>query len=266
MVKQRIDLLLVEKGFYPSRERAKRAIMAGQVLVGEERIDKPGTLVDKELNIRIKGDSCPFVSRGGLKLEKAFRVFPIQVKDLVVMDVGASTGGFTDCLLQNGAAKVYAIDVGYGQLDWKLRKDPRVVVMERTNIRYLSRDKLDELVQFATVDVSFISLTKVFKNLLSLMEDGAQIISLIKPQFEVGRTSVGKRGVVRDFQVHIDLLQSLLPELQNFGVGLKALDFSPIRGPKGNVEYLVHFSKNSSKIFDEHLITNTVEAAKNFFF
>lgn len=263
--KSRIDLLLVEKGFFASREQAKRSIMAGQVFVNHQRIDKPGTVIDATLPIRIEGDPCPYVSRGGLKLAKALVVFDVHVQNLVAIDVGASTGGFTDCLLQNGAAKVYAVDVGYGQLDWKLRNDPRVVVMERTNIRYLSLEQLAELVQLAVIDVAFISLTKFFASLLQLLCSEGQIIALIKPQFEVGRELVGRKGVVRDLNVHCALLHKLLVRLQEFGAGLVALDYSPIRGPEGNVEYLTYFRKDRTKIDVHDLVCQTVESAKEFF-
>lgn len=263
--KTRIDRLLVEKGFFASREQAKRSIMAGLVFVDDQRIDKPGTIVDAMLPIRIKGDPCPYVSRGGLKLAKALAVFDVNVQDLTAIDVGASTGGFTDCLLQNGAAKVYAVDVGYGQLDWRLRNDPRVVVMERTNIRYLAGEQLQELVQLAVIDVAFISLTKFFANLLQLLCSDGQIIALVKPQFEAGREFVGKKGVVRDLNVHCTLLLRLLSQLQEFGAGLVALDYSPIRGPAGNVEYLAYFRKDRIRIDVNELVCQTVESAKKFF-
>lgn len=261
--KQRLDQLLVSQGYFQSREQAKRSIMAGLVYVDNQRVDKPGTSVATDLPITIKGKLHPYVSRGGLKLEKALDVFGVDVTDFVAIDVGASTGGFTDCLLQNNAKKVYAVDVGYGQLDWKLRSDPRVIVMERTNIRYVTPDDLNEQVQLATIDVAFISLTKFFKELLELLTDNGQVIALIKPQFEAGREFVGKKGVVRDFNVHSQVLQSLTTELQGCGIGLLNLDYSPIRGPEGNIEYLAHFSKGNPIIEATDLIQQVIESAKN---
>lgn len=260
--KQRLDLLLVNQGFFQTREQARRSIMAGLVYVDDKRIDKPGTSFNPQVSINIKGKIHPYVSRGGLKLAKALEVFEINVEGKVAIDVGASTGGFTDCLLQNRAKKVYAIDVGYGQLDWKLRSDPRVVVMERTNIRYVTQEDLPEQVQIATIDVSFISLTKFFENLLRLLADDGQVIALIKPQFEAGRELVGKKGVVRDFSVHLEVLNRLAKELQDCGAGLLNLDFSPIRGPEGNIEYLAYFGKNQPIIDASSLIKQVVELAK----
>ncbi|MDI9419797.1 MAG: TlyA family RNA methyltransferase [Firmicutes bacterium] len=258
--KKRIDQLLVEKGLFPSREQARRSIMAGLVYADNKKIEKPGTAVDSRVNIEIKGSLHPYVSRGGLKLAKALEVFHVDVQGVIAIDVGASTGGFTDCLLQNGAAKVYAVDVGYGQLDWKLRNDPRVVVMERTNIRYLTKDKLDQLADLAVVDVAFISLTKFFAGLLDLLTDAGQIIALIKPQFEVGRELVGKKGVVRDPGVHRQLLLELLGQLQEFGAGLMNIDYSPILGPQGNIEYLAYFGKQASVIDHAQLVEQTLRA------
>lgn len=263
--KKRLDTLLVEQGFFPSREKAKRSIMAGLIYVGDKLIDKPGTFIDPSLQIQIRGKVHPFVGRGGLKLAKALKSFQIDVHDLCAVDAGASTGGFTDCLLQQGAAKVFAVDVGYGQLDWKLRCDPRVVVLERTNVRYLTVDDLGEFVDLVTADLAFISLTKVFENLLQLLTNSGRVIALIKPQFEAGRALVGKNGVVRDFKVHIDVLLHLLPQLQNFGAGLIALDYSPIQGPSGNVEYLAYFRKNRQPINPCELIYKTVELAQREF-
>lgn len=245
MTKQRIDQLLVERGMFMTREQAKRSVMAGLVYSETMRIDKPGQMVQVDAPLEVKGTVHPFVSRGGLKLAKALEVFKLDVTGKVALDIGASTGGFTDCLLQNGAALVYAIDVGYGQLDWKLRNDPRVIVMERTNIRYVTKDDLSVLGQLATIDVAFISLTKFFASLLDLLEEDAEIVALIKPQFEVGREHVGKKGVVRDLDIHIELLQTLIPQLQSYGCGLINLDYSPIRGPEGNIEYLAHFGKTA---------------------
>jgi len=258
--KKRIDQLLVEKGLFASREQARRSIMAGLVYLDGKKIEKPGTAVDPEAPVEVKGSLHPYVSRGGMKLAKALEVFLIDVRGLVAIDVGASTGGFTDCLLQNGAAKVYAVDVGYGQLDWKLRNDPHVVVMELTNIRYLTRDALGELADLAVVDVSFISLTKFFRSLLELLTDQGQVVALIKPQFEVGKEQVGKKGVVRDPDVHHRLLLELLQELQECGAGLRNLDYSPILGPEGNIEYLAHFGKQDLIVDHTQLVERTLKA------
>lgn len=260
--KQRLDLLLVNQGFFKSREQAKRSIMAGLVYVDNQRIDKPGTSIDPQVSITIKGKMHPYVSRGGLKLAKALTSFEINVEGQVVIDVGASTGGFTDCLLQNGAKKVYAVDVGYGQLDWKLRNDPRVVAMERTNIRFVTEEDLPEKMGLAVIDVAFISLTKFYENLLRLLTEDGQVIALIKPQFEAGRNLVGKKGVVREFSVHLQVLNRLTTELQEYGSGLLNLDYSPIRGPEGNIEYLAHFSKGQASIDAASLIEYVVESAK----
>ena len=260
--KKRIDLLLVERGLFETREQARRSIMAGLVFIDQERITKPGTAVDLDAVIEVKGELHPFVSRGGLNWQKPLR-FNVDVTGLTAIDVGASTGGFTDCLLQNGAAKVYAVDVGYGQLDWKLRNDPRVIVMERTNIRYVMPDDIGELLDLAVVDVAFISLTKFFANLLALLKAEGEIITLIKPQFEVGRELVGKKGVVRDFNIHRELLVDLIEELQQSGAGLVNLDYSPIRGPKGNVEYLAYFSKCRPAVDCADLVNRTVDAAQD---
>ena len=244
MKKQRIDLLLVEKGLFRSREKARSSLMAGLVLVNGVPVDKAGTKVDEEAEIVVKGTDIPYVSRGGLKLEKALASFPIDLKDRVCLDVGASTGGFTDCMLQKGARKVYAIDVGYGQLDWSLRTDERVVVMERTNIRYVKPEQLEEPGEFASIDVSFISLRIVLPAVVALLRPGAKVVALIKPQFEAGRELVGKNGVVRDTAVHRQVIERVLAGCSKWG--LKALDltFSPIKGPKGNVEFLLLAEKS----------------------
>lgn len=243
MVRIRLDQLLTVRNLAESREKAKAAIMAGIVYVDGQQITKPGTSVDEEAEIEVRGRSIPYVSRGGLKLEKALEVFEIDPTGLVALDIGASTGGFTDCLLQNGAHRVYAIDVGYGQLDWKLRQDPRVVVMERTNIRHVVPEEFPEKADLAVIDVSFISLRKIFGVVLALLGETGQVMSLIKPQFEAGREHIGKRGVVRDPAVHLEVLKNLGNELQSFGAGMVGLDFSPITGPEGNIEYLAHFIK-----------------------
>lgn len=245
MGKVRLDTLLVERGLADSREKAKRCIMAGMTYVNGRRQDKPGTKVDPNARVEVRGDPVPFVSRGGLKLARALDVFPVSVRGKTVIDVGASTGGFTDCLLQNGAAKVVAIDVGYGQLDWKLRQDPRVVVMERTNIRYVTPGDLDELADMATVDVAFISLTKFLHSLVDLLVPEGEIIALIKPQFEAGPHQVGKKGVVRDPAVQVEVIRGVLTVAQSVGLGARALTFSPILGPKGNLEFLVYWQKGA---------------------
>ena len=238
MAKERLDVLLVQKGFTESREKAQRLIMAGQVLVGNEKIDKAGTKVDETLEIRLLGDKNPFVSRGGLKLQKAFECFPITMLDKVVIDIGASTGGFVDCALEHGAKKVYAIDVGYGQLAWKLRTDERVINMEKTNARYLAPSDFSEAMDWATTDVSFISLTKILPVAFDLLKEEGQMIALIKPQFEAGREQVGKKGVVRDIAVHQEVIRKVLSFASSIGFLVQGLDFSPIKGPEGNIEYL----------------------------
>lgn len=243
MAKERLDVLLVQKGFTESREKAQRLIMAGQVLVGNEKIDKAGTKVDETLKIRLLGDKNPFVSRGGLKLQKAFECFPITMLDKVVIDIGASTGGFVDCALEYGAKKVYAIDVGYGQLAWKLRTDERVINMEKTNARYLSLDDFPEAMDWATTDVSFISLTKILPVAFDLLKEEGQMIALIKPQFEAGREHIGKKGVVREPKVHEMVLEKMLGFISDLGFKVRGLTFSPIQGPEGNIEYLIWLAK-----------------------
>ena len=261
MAKVRLDQALVEQGFFPSRPKAKAAVMAGLVYVDDLRCDKAGMSIADNAKIHVKGNAIPFVSRGGLKLAKALQVFPIEVHDRICIDVGASTGGFTDCLLQNGAARLYAVDVGYGQLDWSLRQDPRVVVMERTNIRHLTSDMLTERPSLAVVDVAFISLTKFFAHLLGLLDNEGEVICLIKPQFEAGRSAVGKKGVVRDPAVHRQVLLDLGETLQDCGAGLLGLDYSPIRGPEGNIEYLAYFSKQATKVSVTDLANKVVDQA-----
>ena len=238
MTKKRLDVVLVEKGLAASREKAKALIMAGKVLVNENKIDKAGTEVDSELPIRLLGQDIPYVSRGGLKLEKALQVFPVDLTGTVVADLGASTGGFVDCALQNGAAKVFAIDVGYNQLDWKLRTDERVISMEKTNARYLEADSLGEQVDVVTTDVSFISLDKILPPAMSFLKDGGHVLALIKPQFEAGREKVGKKGVVRDPAVHLEVLERFLEHASESGFTVLDLAYSPVRGPEGNIEYL----------------------------
>lgn len=244
-MKQRLDILVVNKGLASSREQAKAYIMAGQIFVNGSREDKPGSLFEERAEVLFHGKTLPYVSRGGLKLEKALAVFPLDLTDKVCLDVGASTGGFTDCMLQNGARKVYAVDVGYGQLAYKLRTDPRVVTLEKTNVRYLTLDQLDEPGDFASVDVSFISLNLVLPPLLALLTAQAELVLLVKPQFEAGREKVGKKGVVRDRAVHREVLEKVCGKARELGCGIRGLAYSPIKGPEGNIEYLLYLSKKS---------------------
>ncbi len=241
--KQRLDVRLARDGHCPSREKAQATVMAGLVFVDGERADKPGRLIGPESIIEVRGNPVPYVSRGGLKLEKGIKVFGLDFNGKTVLDVGASTGGFTDCALKHGAALVYAVDVGYGQLAWQLRCDPRVVVLERTNIRYLTGEAFKEIPDFATVDVSFISLSKVLPRIGELTVPGAAGVALIKPQFEAGRDKVGKKGVVRESAVHIEVLNNVAALVEELGWFVGGLDFSPITGPEGNIEYLIYFKK-----------------------
>lgn len=239
--KERIDVLLVEQGYFDSREKAKAAIMAGLVYSGTERLEKAGTKIPRDTALSVKGAVHPYVGRGGLKLEKALKWFQIEMKDRVMLDIGSSTGGFTDCALQNGVSYVYAIDVGYNQLDWSLRNDARVNVKERTNFRYMTPEDLDgPAPDFASIDVSFISLKIILPPLLQLLRRPADVVALIKPQFEAGREKVGKSGVVRDPKVHIEVLEQVLEEALSLGFKLQGLTFSPITGGEGNVEFLAH--------------------------
>lgn len=241
-MKQRLDIILVEQGLAPSREKAKAMIMSGIVYVNGQKEDKAGSTFDEKAaaTVEVRGNTLPYVSRGGLKLEKAVNQFGFSLKDKTCMDVGASTGGFTDCMLQNGAAKVYSIDVGRGQLDWKLRNDPRVVCMEKTNMRYVTPEDLGEQAEFASIDVSFISLTKILLPVKNCLKEGGEIVSLIKPQFEAGREKVGKKGVVRDTKVHEEVIAMIMEYACAIGLSPLHLDFSPIKGPEGNIEYLLH--------------------------
>ena len=243
MKKQRLDVLLTEQGYFESRSKAQAVIMAGEVLVDDQKIDKPGTLVGPDVKITLLGKKMPFVSRGGYKLDKALKVFPVTLDGKVVADLGASTGGFTDVALQHGARKVFAIDVGDGQLAWKLRSDERVVNMERTNVRYLEADSLGELVDAVTIDVAFISLDKVLPAAYKILKDDGFVICLIKPQFEAGREKVGKKGVVRDQAVHLEVIRKVLAEAREMGFVPRGLSYSPIRGPEGNIEYLLYLAK-----------------------
>lgn len=244
--KKRLDVLLVERGLASSREKAKALIMAGIVYVNDNKEDKAGASFDpEEARIEVRGATLPYVSRGGLKLEKALQVFPIRLDGRICMDIGASTGGFTDCMLQNGAAKVFAIDVGYGQLDWKLRSDPRVVCMEKTNFRYVKPEDLGDgpAPSFASVDVSFIGLDKILPPALAILTPGGEMVCLIKPQFEAGRDKVGKKGVVRERKVHEDVIRDVTGMAAGLGFEILGLDYSPIRGPEGNIEYLMYIRK-----------------------
>lgn len=244
--KLRLDVLLVQKGLQESRQKAQTTIMSGQVFVDGQRVDKPGAPVAEDAEIEVKG-GLRYVSRGGLKLEKAMALWPVHLEDAVCMDIGASTGGFTDCMLQNGAAKVYAVDVGYGQLAWKLRSDPRVVCLERTNARYLSHEQIPEEPDFSSVDVSFISLKLILPAIAGVLRDGGQVVCLIKPQFEAGKEKVGKKGVVRDPAVHREVLEHFLEHAKENNFTVIDITYSPIRGTEGNIEYLGFLQKNSGQ-------------------
>lgn len=255
-MKERLDVLLVNGGFAPSREKAKVIIMSGKVFVNGQREDKAGSTFDPEkITIEVKGNTLRYVSRGGLKLEKALQNFDLTVDGKICMDIGASTGGFTDCMLQNGAVKVYSVDVGHGQLDWKLRSDERVVCMEKTNFRYMQPQDIADVLDFASVDVSFISLTKILLPARRLLSDEGQMVCLIKPQFEAGRDKVGKKGVVRDKKVHEEVIRKILVFAGISGFDVLDLSFSPIKGPEGNIEYLVHLQKNITKNEDVSELT-----------
>ena len=246
-MKERLDIAVVERGLTASRERAKALIMAGKIFVNGERSDKPGTQVNPDDTIELRGEDLRYVSRGGLKLEKAVKEFAITLDHAICADIGASTGGFSDCMLQNGADKVYAIDVGYGQLAWKLREDPRVICLERTNIRYVTEKQVPEPLDFASVDVSFISLGLVLPVVHRLLREGGRSVCLIKPQFEAGREEVGKKGVVRDPAVHRAVIERVLASARQLGFAVLRLTFSPIRGPEGNIEYLVYLQKGGEE-------------------
>ena len=245
MKKQRLDQLVFERGFTDSRERAKTTVMSGLVFVNGQRVDKPGTAVPPDAQIEVRGDALPFVSRGGFKLDKALKVFPVDPAGKTCLDCGASTGGFTDVLLQHGAKKVYAVDLGYGQLAWKLRTDERVVNLERTNLRYITAEQIPEPIDLAVMDVSFISIRLVLPAIRPLLKPGADFICLIKPQFEAGREEVGKKGVVRDSAVHVRVVEGILDFVETAGYSAVGLDYSPIRGPEGNIEYLCHLKNEA---------------------
>jgi len=247
-MKERLDVLLVKRGLAPSREKAKAIIMSGIVFVDNEREDKAGTTFDEKVNIEVRGKTLKYVSRGGLKLEKAMDVFGVKIEGKTCMDVGASTGGFTDCMLQNGAVKVYSVDVGHGQLAWKLVQDDRVICMDRTNIRYVTPDQIDDVLDFASIDVSFISLTKVLLPVKNLLKENGQIVCLIKPQFEAGRENVGKKGVVRDKKVGFKILN---------------LDYSPVKGPEGNIEYLLYLQNNGEEPVVDEICVDPVKVVED---
>ena len=246
-MKERLDVLLVKRNLAESREKAKAIIMSGNVFVEDQREDKAGTTFPEDVKIEVRGHVMPYVSRGGLKLEKAIKNFDVSVEGKVCTDVGSSTGGFTDCMLQNGAVKVFAIDVGRGQLDWKLRQDPRVVCMEKTNIRYVTPEDIPDRIQFASIDVSFISLTKVLGPVKELLTEDGQIVCLIKPQFEAGREKVGKKGVVREKETHMEVVRMVMEFALSIGFGVLGLAFSPIKGPEGNIEYLLYLQKTPTE-------------------
>ena len=249
--KTRLDAALVERGLCTGRDRAKGVIMAGQVYVNRQKADKPGMTVSPQDEIELRGDQLAYVSRGGLKLEKAIKEFDLRLQDLICADIGASTGGFTDCMLQNGAAKVYAIDVGYGQLAWKLRCDERVVNLERTNIRHVTSEQVPEPLDFASVDVAFISLKLVLPVLKELLKAGGEAVCLIKPQFEAGKDKVGKKGVVRERSVHLEVVQKVISLCLENGFSPLGLQFSPIKGPEGNIEYLIYIEKSENPVVSD---------------
>lgn len=243
--KERLDVLLVNRGLFESREKAKTAIMAGQIFMGTVCVDKAGTKVPIDADLSVKGNTLPYVSRGGLKLEKALQLYPIDLTDAVMVDIGASTGGFTDCALQNGAAKVFAIDVGYNQLAWSLRQDKRVINLEKQNIRTVTAEQLGELVDFISIDVAFISLDKVLPVAVTLLKDTGSLVALIKPQFEAGREKVGKGGIVRDPATHAEVLTRILNVAEEVGLHLHGVTYSPIKGTEGNIEFLGYFKKTT---------------------
>lgn len=260
-MKERLDVLLVKKKLAPSREKAKAVIMSGIVYVDGQKEDKAGAAFEEDaVTIEVRGNTLPFVSRGGLKLEKAFSVFPISVKGMICLDIGASTGGFTDCMLQKGAAKVYAVDVGHGQLDWKLRQDSRVICMEKTNFRYVQPEDIADRLDFASVDVSFISLTKILIPARNLLKVPGRMVCLIKPQFEAGRDKVGKKGVVREPEIHEEVIHKIVIYAELVGFSVKGLTFSPVKGPEGNIEYLIYLEKKES--LSEEVIWLTEQEAE----
>ena len=238
MAKKRLDVLLTEQGYFESRQKAQATIMSGLVFVNGQRVDKAGASIAEGAQIEVRGKAIPYVSRGGLKLEKAMKVFPVRLDGKICADIGASTGGFSDCMLQNGAAKVYAVDTGYGKLDWKIRSDPRVVALERTNARYLTHEQVPDELDFASVDVSFISLRLILPALRGVLKEDGSVVCLVKPQFEAGRDKVGKKGVVRDPKVHLEVLEHFLEHAREADFTVRDMTYSPIKGPEGNIEYL----------------------------
>ena len=272
--KKRLDCIVVEKGLAESREKAKALIMEGKIYVNNQKSDKAGTFYKDDIKVELRGKAMPYVSRGGYKLAKAIKIFPIDLRDKICMDIGASTGGFTDCMLQNGAKKVYSIDVGYGQLAWKLRTAPKVINLERTNIRYITDEQIKDPIDFFSVDVSFISLCLVLPAAYKFMKDNAQAVCLIKPQFEAGKENVGKKGVVRDPKVHEDVINKIINFSYENGFNILGLDFSPIKGPEGNIEYLLYIEKSNNKkhkddidvkklVKDSHIILNGGEIGEH---
>lgn len=258
-MKERLDVLLVKRGLAESREKAKAIIMSGIVYVENGKEDKAGATFDENVKIEVRGNMLKYVSRGGLKLEKAMDCFGVRLEGKIAMDVGASTGGFTDCMLQNGAVKVYSVDVGHGQLAWKLRNDERVVCMEKTNIRYVTPEDIPDKIAFASIDVSFISLMKVLPPVKELLTENGEIVCLIKPQFEAGREKVGKKGVVRDKEVHVEVVEMIVDFARQMGFVTVDLSFSPIKGPEGNIEYLLYLTKDQTKTNKEFDIKAIVE-------
>ncbi len=261
-MKERLDMILMNQGYAPSREKAKAIIMSGNVYVNGQKEDKAGTTFDEsKIKLEVRGSTLKYVSRGGLKLEKAMAVWGFDLTDMVCMDIGASTGGFTDCMLQNGASKVYSVDVGYGQLAWKLRNDERVVCMEQTNFRYMVREDIEEELDFASCDVSFISLTKILIPARNLLKEGGKMVCLIKPQFEAGRDKVGKNGVVREPEIHQEVIHKIIDFADSVGFQVLHLDFSPIKGPEGNIEYLVLLQKKAD--IPQELLDKTEHEAED---
>jgi len=260
MEKKRADVILFEKGLVDSREKGKRVIMEGSVFIGDQRVDKPGEYYQDSVEIYIKKNPLNYVSRGGLKLEKSIKEFQLTLSDKISMDMGASTGGFTDCMLQNGATKVYAVDVGYGQLDWKLRNDPRVIVMERTNIRYLKRDDIQDELDFVSIDVSFISLRLMLPVAKDLTRETGEIVALIKPQFEAGRDKVGKKGIVKEKETHEEVILKVIEFSKDIGLFTHGLTYSPITGGTGNIEFLIYLKKESVN-FDEGNVIKVIDEA-----
>lgn len=266
--KKRLDMLIFEMGLVPSRERAKSVIMAGNVYVDNQKVDKAGTMVTSESNIEVRGKQLEFVSRGGLKLDKAMKSFGLTMHNKTTMDIGASTGGFTDCMLRNGAVKVYAVDVGYGQLAWKLRTDDRVVNLERTNIRYVTEEQIGQPIDFISVDVSFISLSLVIPVVKKLLASDGEAVCLIKPQFEAGREKVGKKGVVKDSTVHLEVIEKIINLVIENSLDVCGLDFSPVKGPEGNIEYLIYIknsyeAKNYLTVTPKEIVDNSHNALSN---